>query len=162
MLGGSQFHGGWEGRGEKKKKGRGGQLYSAHPSGTVLPRKRAQSWEGRGGESRGGVGGLNVDYKGGASCRRADVWVCGRGRGTRWALGFTSALNRRLHRRRPRRRPRGPAFSSPLCRFLLLKRKKATSKHKHHPHATSGFHLHLLPSDPHSLRQVFTVYDCFR
>lgn len=57
-------------RGEKK---RGRQLHSAHPSGTVLPHKKSSELEG----------GVDVDYKGGASCRRADVRVCGAGRVTR-------------------------------------------------------------------------------
>lgn len=58
VLGGSQFHGG--GGGGRKKRGR--QLHSAHPSGTVLPHKKSSE-----------LGGVDVDYKGGASCRRADV-----------------------------------------------------------------------------------------
>lgn len=67
MLGGSQFHGG-------EKKGRWGQLHLAHPSGTVLPHKK---------ELRADGGERDVDYKGGASCRRADVRVCGGARETR-------------------------------------------------------------------------------
>ena len=51
----------------------GGQLHSAHPSGTVLPHKKSSEL----------VGGIDVDYKGGASCRRADVRVCGGERVTR-------------------------------------------------------------------------------
>lgn len=60
------------GRGKIKGVRWGGQLHSAHPSGTVLPRKKSSEL-GRG----------EVDYKGGASRRRADVRVCGGGRVTR-------------------------------------------------------------------------------
>lgn len=76
MLGGSQFHGGggagWEGDGKNKnQKGR------AVPLGppiqySLAPIKRAQSWVG-----------VDVDYKGGGSCRMVDVGVCLGGRGTR-------------------------------------------------------------------------------
>lgn len=62
------------GGGEKEKKKRGRQLHSAHPSGTVLPHKKSSEL--------GGFG-VDVDYKGGASCRMADVRVCGGGRVTR-------------------------------------------------------------------------------
>lgn len=51
------------------KEGGGGQLHSAHPFGTVLPCKKSSAL-GRG---------VDVDYKGGVSCRRVDVRVCGGG-----------------------------------------------------------------------------------
>lgn len=50
--------------GRKKKRG-GGQLHMAHPSGTVLPHKKSSE-----------LGGVDVDDKGGARCRRADVRIC--------------------------------------------------------------------------------------
>lgn len=72
VLGGSQFHGGTGGGGGKKREGRRwGQLHSAHPFGTVLPCKKSSAL-GRG---------VDVDYKGGVSCRRVDVRVCGGERG---------------------------------------------------------------------------------
>lgn len=90
--------GGW---GEKKKGGR------ATPLGppiqySLAPLKRAQSW------------GVDVDYKGGASCRRADVRVLWGGRVTQLALIFSFALNHHLHRRHRHPRPLGLAFSSRL------------------------------------------------
>lgn len=51
-----------------EKKGEGRSTWPTHPVQSC-PIKRAQSW------------GVDVDYKGGASCRRADVRVCGGGGG---------------------------------------------------------------------------------
>lgn len=60
--------------GREKKQGMGVGGWggsSTRPTHPVqsCPIKRAQRWKG--------VGGVDVDYKGGASCRRADDRVCG-------------------------------------------------------------------------------------
>lgn len=65
VLGGSQFHGVGG-----KKRGRAAPL-GPPIQYSLAPIKRAQSW------------GVDVDYKGGASCRRVDVRVCWGGRVTR-------------------------------------------------------------------------------
>ena len=71
MLGGSQLHVGEEG----EKKGGGSSTRPTRPVQSC-PVKRAQSW------------GSDVDYKGGASCKTADVRVCGEG-GSLGRLSFS-------------------------------------------------------------------------
>lgn len=78
VLGGSQFHGGGGRGGKVKEKNKNkNQKGRAVPLGppiqySLAPIKRAQSWVG-----------VDVDYKGGGSCRMVDVGVCLGGRGTR-------------------------------------------------------------------------------
>lgn len=65
-----------------------------------------------------------MDYKGGESCKRVDVWVCRVRWGDLEAFVFSFTLNHHLRRPHPHLHPRGLAFSSPLCRFLRLYLKK--------------------------------------
>lgn len=71
--------------------------------------KRAQRW-----------GGVDVDYKGGGSCRMVDVGGLSGRKGNSVGARFRFCSSRRLRRRRRRPHPLGLAFSSHLWRPLLL------------------------------------------